>query len=318
MKKLLVLFIACIVAVTLTQAQDRTIQNLRSESSRQIKKNAADSVTWKLGGIYSLNFNQGALSNWAAGGDKFSMSLTSFLNGYAYYKKGRRSWDNTIDLAYGLVKTTSLGQRKADDRFDVLSKYGYDLGKNVYLSGLVNVRSQFAKGYTYPTDTSKVLISNFFAPAYIVLSAGFDYKPKDNFSLFVSPITARWVVVTNDSLASVGAFGVDSGKHVKMEVGAYASLNFTKNINANTTYKTRLDLFSNYRHDPFNVDIFWTNLLAVKVSKFINMTVSVDVIYDNDVKTLKSDKTEGGAKAQIKELLGIGFAYKLNRRERLK
>jgi hypothetical protein len=213
-------------------------------------------------------------------------------------------------MAFGMVNTTSLGQRKSDDRIDFVSKYGYDLGKKWYLSSLVNFRSQFAKGYAYPTDSTKVLTSNFTSPAYVLLSIGMDYKPDDNFSLFLSPITSRWVIVSNDSLAAVGAFGVDSGQHVKMELGAYASVNWAKTLTPTTTYKTKLDLFSNYRHDPLNVDIFWTNVFAVKVSKLINMNLSVDLIYDNDVPTVKADGKAGGATAQIKELLGVGFVYK--------
>ncbi len=69
-----------------------------------------------------------------------------------------------------------------------------------------------------------------------------DYKPVDNFSLFMSP-PSRWVIVRNDSLAAVGAFGVDSGKNVKMELGAYASVNWSQNLTPTTSYKTRLDLF---------------------------------------------------------------------------
>jgi hypothetical protein len=294
-------------------AQDKTVQGLRSESSRTISKNTADTSkgAWKTGGAFNLNVNQGALSNWAAGGDKFSLSLTSLLNLFAHYKHGRHSWDNNLDLAYGMVNTTSLGQRKSDDRIDFVSKYGYELdNKKWFLSTLLNFRSQFTKGYAYPTDSTKVLTSNFMSPAYVVLSLGMDYKPVPEFSLFMSPITARWVIVQNDSLASVGAFGVDSGKNVKMEVGAYASINWDKKLTATTNYKTRLELFSNYRHDPFNVDIFWTNVIAVKVSKLINMNISLDMIYDNDVKTVKSDGTAGGATAQIKELLGVGFVYK--------
>ncbi len=61
-------------------------------------------------------------------------------------------WDNTMDLAYGFLNTTSLGSRKSDDKIDILSKYGYDIGKNWYISGLVNFRSQFAPGYAYPSD----------------------------------------------------------------------------------------------------------------------------------------------------------------------
>ena len=293
-------------------AQDKSVQALKNEAARNIVNNSSDTSKkrWKLGGSLALNVNQGALSNWAAGGDKFSFSLTSLANLYAYYKEGRNSWDNTLDMAFGMVNTTSLGQRKSDDRVDFVSKYGYDIGKKWYLSGLLNFRSQFAKGFAYPTDSTKVLTSNAFSPAYVLLSAGLDYKPNETFSLFLSPATARWVIVTNDELAAVGAFGVDSGKNVKLELGAYASVNWAKTLTPTTTYKTRLDLFSNYRHDPQNVDIFWTNILMVKVSKFINMNLSVDMIYDNDVPSVKEDGTAGGAKPQIKELLGVGFMYK--------
>jgi len=87
----------------------------------------------------------GCSDNWAAGGDKNTIGLSSFFSGYAYYKMGKHSWDNTIDLAYGFLNTTSLGSRKSDDKIDLLSKYGYEIGKNWYISGLVNFRSQFAR-----------------------------------------------------------------------------------------------------------------------------------------------------------------------------
>ncbi len=60
-------------------AQDKTVKDLKGEASKSITKNPADTVpkTWKLGGLFNLNINQGALSNWSAGGDKFSFSLNS-------------------------------------------------------------------------------------------------------------------------------------------------------------------------------------------------------------------------------------------------
>lgn len=298
--------------VLAVEAQDKDVQNLRKESSREIKKDPNDTIPkiWKTGGLFNLNFNQAALSNWAAGGDKSSLALTSYLNAFAFYKKDRNSWDNTLDLAFGIVSTTSLGKRKSDDRIDFVSKYGYEFAKSWYASGLLNVRTQFAQGFSYPDDKSKVLTSDFLAPAYILLSPGVTYKPNDNFSIFVSPITARWVIVNNDSLASVGAFGVDSGKHVKFEVGAFASIGYTTKIGANSQFTSKLDLFSNYRHNPQNVDIYWTNLLSVKISKILAMTLTVNMIYDDDVKTVKSDGTSGGAALQLQEVMGIGLAVK--------
>ena len=55
------------------------------------------------------------------------------------------------------------------------------------------------------------------------------------------------------------------------------------------------------------MDINWTNLLAVKVTGIITMTVAFNLIYDNDIKTVKADGTPGGPAAQLQELLGIGL-----------
>lgn len=311
MKRILICCVSALFVLTLS-AQDKTVQDLKNASGKEIKKDPNDTIpkTWKVGGLYNLNFNQAALSNWSAGGDKSSLSLSTFLNVHAFYAKGKNSWDNTLDLAYGLVSTTSLGTRKADDRIDLLSKYGYDIGKHWYISALFNFRSQFAKGYAYPANLPKQVTSDFLAPAYILLSPGLNYKPNDEFSFFISPATARWVIVHNDSLASVGAFGVDSAKNARFEFGAFASISYNKKISPSAVYSGRLDLFSNYLHNPQNISFYMTNVLAVKISKLLSMSLNVNLIYDNDIKTVNADGTSGGPKPQIQELFGVGLAYK--------
>lgn len=294
-------------------AQDKTVQEMRDEASRTIKKDPNDTVAkvWKKGGLLRLTFTQGAQENWAAGGEKSTIGLASFFNGFAYYKKGKDAWDNTIDLAYGFVNTTSQGTRKSDDRIDLLSKYGYDIGKKWYLGGLVNFRTQFSPGYAYPKNGPPVLTSDFLAPAYLIVSPGVNWKPNDKFSFFISPATLRWTIVKNDSLASVGSYGVNPGQHVKMQFGAYSTISYATKIGTNAVYTGRLDLFSNYNHNPQDVDVNLTNLLAVKVTGILTMTLAVNLIYDNDVSTVKSDGTIGGASPQLQELLGIGLALKL-------
>jgi hypothetical protein len=313
-KKSVLVLLLTVSGISFLQAQNKG-QELRDAAGNVVvKKDPNDTTkqTWKTGGLYNLNFNQAALSNWSAGGDKSSLSLSTLLSVYAFYTDGKRSWDNSLDLAYGIVSTTSLGTRKSDDRIDLVSKYGYDLGKKWYLTSLFNFRSQFAAGYNYPDANTKVLTSNFLAPAYILLSEGMDYKPNDNFSLFLSPITAREVLVRNDSLAAVGAFGVDSGKKARFELGAFASINYTANLSKTAIYKTKMDLFSNYLHHPQNISLYWTNILAVKVNRLISMNLSVAMIYDNDIKSTKSDGTAGGPKLQLQEVMGIGLAYKFD------
>lgn len=293
------------------------IQQFRAQHSRAVK-NPFDTIPagWRLGGIYNLTINQGALSNWSAGGDNSSISLSTLLSTYALYKQGRHSWDNTLDMAYGFVNTTSLGTRKSDDQIDLLSKYGYDVGKRFFLTGLFNFRSQFSKGYSYTDENTKVLTSNFAAPAYIVFSLGMDYKVDQHLSIFLSPATARWVIVSNDSLARAAAFGVDSGKHSRLEFGFFASVQYENTFNKTTSYRTRLDLFSNYLHNVQDVNIYWTNILSVRAFRLISINISLEMIYDNDVKTVKADGSIGGPSLQLKEVLGIGLAYEFNNRKK--
>lgn len=308
MKKILLLLgLGCFSVAAF--AQDQTVKDLKDESAKTIKKDENDTLprSWRKGGIYNLNLAQGSLSNWAAGGDDFSLVITSYLNLFSFYKKGKHSWDNTLDFNFGYVNTTSLGGRKNDDRLDVLSKYGYALSKKWNASALANFRTQLARGYTYPKDV-KTFSSAFLSPAYFLFSLGFDYKPGPNFSFFISPLTSRWVIVKNDSLAAKGSYGVEPGHHSKEEFGAFASANYIKDFSKNVQYRARLDLFSNYKHNPQNIDLFMTNVLSIKVSKILTASWNLDFIYDDDVRLFGK---EGKSPAlQIKSLVGAGLQVK--------
>lgn len=316
--KLLLPLLLSIGSFSSLQAQNGAEKLKDAAGNIAITKDPKDTTkqTWKTGGLYNLTFNQAALSNWSAGGDKEALSLSTLLNLYAFYTDGRRSWDNTLNLAYGITNTTSLGTRKTNDQIDLVSKYGYDLGKKWYLTSLFNFRTQFAPGYNYTNNNTQVLTSDFLAPAYVLLSEGMDYKPNDNFSVFLSPITVREVIVNNDSLAAVAAFGVDSGKKSRFEFGAFASVTYKANISKTSVYNGRLDLFSDYLHNPQNISIYWTNVLAVKVTRLISMNLSVTAIYDDNIKSVKADGTAGGPKVQLQEVIGIGLAYKFDNKKR--
>ncbi|MES2881115.1 MAG: DUF3078 domain-containing protein, partial [Bacteroidota bacterium] len=291
-------------------AQDEQVTQLKKESSRTIKTGADDTATNYLrkGGLFNLNLAQGSLSNWAAGGDNFSLTLTSYLSLYRFEKKGRHSWDNTADFNFGYVNTTSLGARKNDDRLDLLSKYGYQLDSGRwYLSGLANFRTQIANGFTYPANV-KTFTSAFLSPAYLLASIGFDYKPRAGFSLFLSPITARWIIVKDDTLSAKGLYGVAPGRSSVTEIGAFASAQYLKDLSTVVQYRGRLDLFSNYRRNPEKIDLFMTNILAFKISNIINASINVDLIYDDDVRLFGA--TGNKPALQVKSLTGIGLQVK--------
>ena len=308
------LSVGLMLLMTATFAQDQTVKDLKEASSKAIAKDPKDTTvkTWKKGGLFNLNFGQTSLSNWAAGGDKLQLNANSFLNLFAFYQKDKHSWDNSFDFALGYVKTTSLGERKSDDRIDFLSKYGYKIAPKWNVAGLVNFRTQMAPGFNYPKADSSVKISQFLSPAYLITSVGFDYKPSDNISVFISPITSRWVIVTAEGLASPGqkggVYGVPLGKAVNNEIGAYLTANLTKEIVKNVTYKGKLDLFSNYKRKPQNVDVFMTNLLSANIFKGISANLGLDVIYDDDVRVLGSDNAS--RRTQFRQYIGFGYLKK--------
>ncbi|HEX2606550.1 MAG TPA: DUF3078 domain-containing protein [Flavisolibacter sp.] len=292
-------------SIELLQAQDETVKKLQAEANRELKGAPADTLPrdWHKGGVISLTLAQGSLTNWAAGGDKFSLSINNFIHAYANYKKDKHSWDNNIDFYLGYVKTTSLGNRKNDDRFEYLTRYGYALHPRLNLSGLFNLRTQFFKGYQYPEANQRLYVSNFFAPAYLLLSAGLDYKPIKDLSIYFSPATARWILVRDTSLGKY--YGVDPGSKKDFQFGSFASINYKKDINKTVSYTGKLDLFSNYRHNPQNIDLYMTNLFAAKISKFLSVTYSLTFIYDDDVKLFGPSKD--APRLQTQSLLGVGL-----------
>lgn len=293
-------------------AQDNTVQSLKNASEAKVNIDDTSHKVWRTGGIFTLNVSQSALSHWAAGGDKSSFALTGLLNGYASYNKGKNSWDNILDMAYGYTKTSTTGFRKSDDHLYFTSKYGRQASANKkwYYSALFDFKTQFAQGYLY-SDSDRTYNSNLFSPAYVLLSLGMDYKATSYFDVFLSPITSRWTIVSSDVLSNQGKYGVTPGKHSLNEIGAFLAANFNKDFSKSINYTSQLQLFSNYKHNPQNIDVYWTNLVTLKVTKYLATTIALNMIYDDDVKfPTEADPNRQVAHLQVQELLGVGFSYK--------
>ena len=280
-------------------AQDGTVKQMQNESTKAVK--SLDSNGWKKSGTLILNLNQGALSNWVAGGEQNVFGVNGIFNYVVNYKKDKNSWDNYFDIALGFQNASSFKKfRKIDDRIDITSKYGRQLSKKWYYGILFNFNSQALPGYDYSTDPP-TKISSFLTPGKILLSPGFDFKPNDRFSVFVSPATVRWILKQDEDFFDLPKFGVDSAKKVNVEFGAFLTARYVVDITAWANYTGRIDLFSNYLRKPQNIDLLMNNLLTMKFTKTFATNLSVDLIYDDDVKK----------RLQLKEILGIGLSMKL-------
>ena len=287
-----------------------------TDAEKTLRTQYADSVQgWKRGGVFAINLAQTSLTNWAAGGQN-SFAVNGMLSTYANYKRDKTVWVNSLDMGYGLLKQGGSGYRKTDDKFDFLSKYGYEAFKNFYYAALFNFKTQMAPGYNY-SDAGRTKISDLFAPAYLLVALGLDYKPSDHFSAFIAPLTGKLTFVNDKQLSDAGAFGVTPGKKSLSEFGGYLRAIYTKNdfkvdFLKNVTFTTKIDLFSNYIKNPQNVVINWETLIAFKVNKFISANINTQLVYDDKIKvpvTRNGVATSIGSLVQFKEILGVGFAY---------
>jgi hypothetical protein len=281
------------------KSQDRAVKELLLISTRPIE--SLDSNGWKLSGTLILNLNQGTLSNWVAGGEQNVLGINSIFNYGINFRHGKNTWDNYFDLALGFQNATSFGKfRKIDDRIDITTKYGHQINHHLYAGLLANFNTQSLAGYDYSVEPNKK-ISNFLTPGKVILSPGLDLKTKNRFSLFVSPITVRWILKNDQDFFNVAKFGVDSARKGNTEIGSFITAKFSASFTKWASYRGRLDLFSNYKRNPENVDVLMNNLLTMKFTKILATNISLDLVYDDDVKK----------RLQLKEILGVGLTVKL-------
>ncbi|GHM98618.1 hypothetical protein WSM22_01080 [Cytophagales bacterium WSM2-2] len=259
--------------------------------SAQIVK--VDTLTrWKKAFKTGLNLNQSSFtSNWKGGGTN-SIGFTVFLNYRANYKGEKNSWDNELDFQYGMVNNQGLGYRKTLDRIFIDTKYGHTLSPKWDFALSANLLSQFAAGYKYlkskTNNDSLVMLSDFFAPAFITTGVGFEYHPVKYFKLRLSPFAPRLTIVNDVSrfinVDNPRPYGLSSDRTVHFQWLAFQMLaEFDKDIAKNVNLKWRYILFADYQHISINELYHRLDLnLTAKLGRFVNLNLGTILLYDHN------------------------------------
>lgn len=271
-----------------------------------------DTSYWHFNGLTGINISQVSLTNWSAGGES-SYSGNALLNMNLNYNKNKASWENALALGYGLMKQGEQSTRKTDDRIDFASKYGRKITKKLFYTTMLKFNTQFTDGFGYPNDS--VAISRFMAPGSINLSVGIDYKPSENLSLYIGPLSGKVTIVRDDSLSARGAYGVKPGENVRYEFGGSMKAVYKKEILKNVTFNTKLELFSNYIKNPEKVDIGWEVMINMKINGYLSANIQTHLMWDDDIKFANVDSEgtvigEPVSKVQFKEVFGVGLSCK--------
>jgi hypothetical protein len=319
MKKYLLLLIALIPVILWGQTQT------------QPQAPAQPPKSWVFTGITGLNLNQAHFTNWTAGGTN-SVAFSAMGKFTANHTKNKFTWNNNLNLMYGMNKNEHETMKKNEDLIELISVLGHDITKKWAFVFYINFRSQFAKGYDPANNT--IVISKFMSPGYLTLSPGFRYKPNDWSYILISPITAKMTFVLDQNLADEGSFGVkpaerDSngmiikhGEKVLFYLGPFVEAYMKKEIAKGLTFESRLNImytFLNRRHlKAYDADVSWENFLNYSIAKYFSVSLFVQFLYLPGQPAIKFENVNGvsvpnavySKDLQIKETLGIGITYK--------
>jgi len=272
---------------------------------------------WDMGGNGTFGFTQMFLSNWKAGG-RSAFSFLTVLKGYANYSNTKLKWENSGEFRNGWIRQGGdINQtQKNDDKLELISRVGVSAFKKWYYSSEIDFTTQFFKGYNYPDKTKP--ISAYLSPAKTLFKLGLDYKPTKNFSLFISPITAKYVFVSDTALVDQTKYGVSATSRSFWEPGLNTDLRYKINISTQISLETKYKMFMNYQQPLKKIDISWENTMVAQLTDRINMTMMLYLLYDDNVtfptgKLGIDGKEIYKPKWQTKEMMTIGFSYKFNR-----
>lgn len=296
--------------------------------SEDVKEEVQKPNWWTKSLVTAIGLTNTQLTNWAAGGYN-TTTIDSSIDGKAAYSKGLASWNNRLQMDYGFLysedKKGLLQQNK--DRIYLESKFAYKTGKNspVDYTASLDFRSQFSNGYKYNTPAegqswkdAATLKSGAFAPAYLNIALGADYKPKDWFTVNIAPLTGGLTVCTIKSLRKTYGMhlkedGLDESvgsnyRSALLQLGAQVKMDFKAQIN-DIRYETQLVLFSDYLDKPLNQRVNWDNQISWQLAKYFSVSFKTWLIYDPKVLITDSDHPDGRPMVQFKEFLTFNFTY---------
>ncbi len=336
MKKVIILLAALTVAVAPLSAQDA--QKAAAEAAAaltaatDVPVAAPKPVYWTNTILNQINFGQTSLWNWAAGGYN-NYTLAAAIDANANYKKDKMIWTNRLQLDYGFLYSADKPIfQKTKDRIYFESKWGYETPvRHLSYSAFFDFKTQFDDNWKYGTPKNeeghepsiqdwldaRELMSGLFSPAYINFGLGVLWTPKPWFSLNFSPLAADIVVVQNPALREKYGMplrdGMEKGigenyKPYRFGLGAQLKADAKWVVNDDFSYTTQLVLFSDYLHKPQNLRVNWDNKVFWKLAKYFALTLSTNLIYDENVLVKEVNGTKVPA-VQFKEFLEFGFTY---------
>lgn len=266
-------------------------------------------INWLHKFNIALQLSQAYVSgNWYQGGNSYLAFLGNFLwdvqLNNVYYPK--LIFQSTLSYKLAINSTPDDECHKysvSQDQFQYNLKVGYKAVHNWFYSFLMQFKTQLM--HSYPAN-SMTRTASFLSPGELNLGIGMTYSKENEkktlkFSASISPLSYNFKTCIDD-LVDHAQFGIKPGRQWLNEIGSNAEVNFYAQLWGNTTYTTRLFLFSDYK--MFQAD--WENTLNFQFSRFFSTQIYAHLRYDTSADRNIDRKWK---KLMFKEILSVGISY---------
>jgi hypothetical protein len=302
------------------------VQSIDNSKLLNVQKIVVKPQYWKCREEASFILNQASLTNWVRGGEN-SISTAIDVTGYADYsnKALKLSSNNFARLKLGFLKSGDNPIRKNLDLLETNSKLNHKAFGKFDFSGILLFKTQLTSGFDYfktvsGKDTSR-LVSKFMNPAILTIGFGLDYKPNKTTSINFSPLSYKATFVTDTANIDQTKYGIQKNRKSLHEPGISFMVSNECKLYKFITVTNRLQLFTNYVHNPQNIDVDWEMIGVASLNWFTDIRINTHLIFDDDTRTVELDKSKNPvlrpdgtqkktARIQFKEMIGLSLVFR--------
>ncbi len=304
------------------------INYLANSQNTQFRETTKQGWTAELN--VGLDFLSNLLINPTVGGGESRLGIGASLGLITKHNSGKFSWDNDFNITYG---TQKIGSGYLEDNPDKKVPFQKNID-NIWLNSRAALRTSYFSKFYYTTDfffSSQLTktyednflsdvtgtghpISKFLSPALFQFAIGMDYRPNDYWSIFLSPVSLKSIIVLDDQIAddaaldssgnflgSIHGNSYDINEDGTIEFGNYDNqfgavfrVVYANQISDRLSINTNLMLFSNYQRDPDHMDINWRSEIDFTIFKGLTLSLLSFLTYDHDVFVQITDYDQPG------------------------
>lgn len=300
-------------AITSAQAGDDRLKEVSKMAAR-------DSMGWNYGGGIGFDLAGMGLLHPRVGAGGSRLGLGGLGTVFANQKGEKSFWNNQASLQLSAQRLRTdpdlpKGFQKNLDVLRLTSRYGHKLSSDKWYFAFdaffqTLLLKTYASNYLDPIDSSDHVVAKFLSPIMITFSPGIEYKPNEHLSFFYSPVGSQIIYVADDEIARTGVHGNDVTRAADGSVVAFKNTFFgfgsefkaaytNKYWNGRFAVTSGLRLFSNYLHQPQNVDVLFSNNFSIVIFKGLSLDLLGEYFYDHDVLVQKDVNDDGYYQVKI-------------------